>query len=245
MFNQYFDQLRELMNLIEREERDSLLIAAEKIADCILKEGIVHVFGCGHSHMLAEEAFYRAGGLAPINPILDEDVMLSSGAIHSSNHERKNDFAQTFIKDYDIRPNDIVIVASTSGVNPVPIDVARFSNAKGAFVIVITSLQYPDCQQSRHESGQYLFQNADLIINNHISVGDALIHSLNLNLTYGPGSTIIGMMILNGMIVEATSLLIEQGEIPPIIKSGNIDGADQFNKNLIEKYKKRIPLLNK
>ena len=104
-----------------------------------MNEGIVHVFGCGHSHMLGEEVFYRAGGLAPVRVIFHEPAMLHEGAVTSSAIERKNDYAVTFMKEEDIRPTDVVIVVSTSGKNPVPIDVALYAKQQGADVIGIGS----------------------------------------------------------------------------------------------------------
>lgn len=243
MLDQYFHQVRELMNLIQHEEGKAIQQAASTITDCIQADGIVHVFGCGHSHMLSEEVFYRAGGLVPIQPILIEDVMLHKGAFRSSAFERKNEFADSFMKDIDIRPSDVVIIGSTSGINPVPIDVARIAKEKGAYVVAITSMKYANKQPSRHTSGEYLFQQADLVINNHISVGDALLHESKSNLSFGSGSTVMGMVIINAIMAEATSEMIKNGFTPPVFKSGNVDGADEHNKKLMEKYKSRIPLL--
>lgn len=243
MLDQYFHQISELIKRIQHEEEAAIHQAAFTIAACFQADGIVHVFGCGHSHMLSEEVFYRAGGLVPIQPILIEDVMLHKGAFRSSTFERKNGYADSFMNDVDIRPGDVVIIGSTSGINPVPIDVARISKEMGAFVVTITSMKYADIQPSRHQSGEYLYQKADLVINNHINIGDALLHDSESNLSFGSGSTVIGMVIMNAIMAEAISKMIKNDFIPPVFKSGNIDGADEHNKKLMEKYKLRIPLL--
>lgn len=242
MLAEYFNEIRELMNVIESEESTSIQKAALHIAECIQNEGIVHVFGCGHSHMLSEEVFYRAGGLVPIQPILIEDVMLHKGALRSSQYERKNGYAESFMDTVEIRSGDVVIIASTSGINPVPIDVALIAKQKGAVVIVITSLKFAKSQPSRHQSGEYLFQTADLVINNHVEVGDCLIHEEGTS--FGSGSTVIGIVIINTMMAEATSQMLKKGNRPPVFKSGNVEGADEYNKMIIEKYKDRIPLLD-
>lgn len=244
MFNHYFQKLKELIDTIDLAERENIQLAAKKIAQSIQKDGIVHVFGCGHSHMFGEELFYRAGGLVPINPILIEDVMLHKGAVRSSQFEQKNDFAVQFMGNVDIQPEDVIIVISTSGRNPVPIDVAEFAKKKGAFVIVITSVVYTKSVSSRHKDGIYLADTANIVIDNHITVGDTLMEHEALNVSFGSGSTVVGTAIVNGIMVEAIRIMAENNFHPPIFKSSNAEGADEHNHELIDKYKRRIPLLN-
>jgi len=243
MYSLYFQKLKDLFDIIEKKEANNISLAAEKIAQCIRQDGVIHVFGCGHSHMLGEEIFYRAGGLLPINPILFEDLMLHKGALRSSQLERQNDFGHVVMENVQVEPNDILIVVSTSGRNPVPIDVAEIAKQRGAYVIAITSVVYRESVTSRHKQGKFLADVADLAIDNHITVGDALMEHPAIPVPFGSGSTIVGMMIINGMIVEATNLMIEHNFIPPIYRSGNIDGSEDHNNHLINKYKKRIPQL--
>jgi uncharacterized phosphosugar-binding protein len=137
----------------------------------------------------------------------------------------------------------VVIVVSTSGRNPVPIDVAQTAMSKGAFIIGITSPRYSDTQASRHRSGKYLFNSVDLVIDNHIDIGDALMEAEGIESSFGTGSTVIGTAIANGIMVEAVKEMKQNGFQPPIFKSGNVDGAEEHNRILIDKYKDRIPLL--
>ncbi|CAH2713663.1 hypothetical protein BACCIP111895_00799 [Neobacillus rhizosphaerae] len=245
MFDVYFKNLKDLLDTIETEENENINIAAKKIAQCIQADGIVHVFGCGHSHMLAEELFYRAGGLAPINPILIEDIMLHKGAVRSSQFEQKADFAEQFLGNLSIQSGDVVLVASTSGRNPVPIDVADFAKKQGAFVITISSLLYTKGVDSRHKSGKFLSQAGDLAIDNHIKVGDALMEHEWLDVSFGSGSTVVGTAIVNAIMVDAINIMVENNFTPPIFKSSNADGAVEHNRQIILKYKSRIPLLEK
>jgi len=245
MFDLYFLKIKELINTVEKAENEKLTTAANKIAQCIQRDGIVHVFGCGHSHMLGEELFYRAGGLAPINPILIEDIMLHKGAVRSSQFEQKNNYAEEFLGDLKISPEDVVIVVSTSGRNPVPIDVAEFAKKQGAFVIAITSLVYAKSVSSRHTSGKFLSDAANIAIDNHILIGDALMEHESLDVSFGSGSTVIGAAIVNGIMVESVKIMIENNFIPPIFKSSNADQAEEHNRKLINKYKGRIPLLER
>lgn len=244
MFNLYFEKLKELLSIIEKAEQENIMEAAKKIAQSIQNDGIVHVFGCGHSHIFGEELFYRAGGLVPINPILVEDIMLHKGAVRSSQFEQKNDFAGQFMENIKIESNDVIIVVSTSGRNPVPIDVAEFARKKGAFVIAITSLIYSKTVGSRHKGGKYLADSADLVIDNHISVGDTLMDHQALDVSFGSGSTIAGAAIVNGIMVEAIGMMADNHFNPPIFISSNASDAEGHNLALIEKYRARIPLLD-
>ncbi|UCZ53637.1 SIS domain-containing protein [Bacillus shivajii] len=244
MLEQYFHQIKQLLQEIQQDQGETLKTVANKIVNTLEKDGIIHLFGAGHSHVLGEEAFYRAGGLVPVKPIFEESLMLHEGAVRSSTFERKNDYAEQFISKADIRPEDIVFVISTSGRNPVPIDVALYAKKQGAFVVGITSLEYSQSQPSRHKSGKHLFNTVDVVIDNRSVKGDAVLTHDKVDVPFTPTSTVIGASILNGILSEAIVMIAEKGGTPPIFLSGNIDGADGHNEKLIAKYKERIPLLS-
>lgn len=240
MIHPYFNQVKEILGKVEIEEAKKLEQAAEKICEAFQHDGVVHLFGSGHSHILTEEVYYRAGGLVPIHPIFHEPLMLHEGAICSSELERKSGYAKTFMEEQDIRENDVMIVISTSGRNPVPIETALLSNEKGAFVIGLSSHVYAEGQTSRHVSGKFLHEVVDVGIDNHIPVGDALLTNENVSVGFAPGSTTVGASILNAMMAEAISRMVEKGITPPVFLSGNVDGADKHNHVLMEKYSHRI-----
>lgn len=244
MLHTYFEHIRRILNQVEEREAEAISKAAQKTAETIMEGGIIHLFGCGHSHILTEEVFYRAGGLVPIRPIFVEKLMLHEGAVRSSELERQNDLAASFMSEQDIRPGEVMFVLSTSGRNPVPIDTAQIARQKGAFTIGITSLEYSQSQPSRHVSGKHLFNSVDLAIDNYSVKGDAVLTHPGLPVPFTPTSTVIGAAILNGIFAEAIAVMIEQGYEPPVYLSGNIDGADDHNRRLIERYRDRIPLLS-
>lgn len=245
MLQHYFAKIQEKLDRVATEEAKQLLRAADQAAECIATGGIIHLFGCGHSHILTEEVFYRAGGLAPIRPIFVEPLMLHEGAVRSSELERQNGYAEHFMKDQDIRPGDTIFVLSTSGRNPVPVDVSLIAKQKGAYVIGITSLEYSLSQPSRHESGKHLCHAVDLVIDNHSEIGDAMLSHPQLSVPFAPSSTVVGAAILNAVFAETIRILIERHGIePPVFRSGNVDGADDHNGALFVKYRVRIPLLS-
>ncbi|MFB5677957.1 SIS domain-containing protein [Paenibacillus terreus] len=244
MLQTYFDHIRRMLDQVQEREAEHIGQAARKTAETIMEGGIIHLFGCGHSHILTEEVFCRAGGLAPIHPIFVEKLMLHEGAVRSSELERRNGLAESFMNGQDIRPGEVMFILSTSGRNPVPVDVAQIARQKGAFTIGITSLEYSQSQPSRHVSGKHLFNSVDLVIDNYSVKGDAVLTHPGLPVPFTPTSTVTGASILNGIFAQAIAMMIEQGFEPPVFLSGNIDGADDHNRRLIERYRDRIPLLS-
>ncbi|MDN4075936.1 SIS domain-containing protein [Fictibacillus terranigra] len=244
MLTTYFEKAKEQLDLVMEHERDQMRLTAKKVATSIMNGGIIQLFGCGHSHILTEEVFYRAGGLVPIKPILVEPLMLHEGALRSSHYERQNDYASEFLKEQDVRTEDVVFVLSTSGRNPVPVDVAQYAREQGAYVIGVTSLEYAQSQPSRHKSGKHLFNSVDTVINNYSAKGDAILSYDKVAVPFGPTSTVVGAAILNAIFAEAITFMADQGFKPPVFLSGNIDGADGHNKALVEKYYERISLLS-
>lgn len=239
MIKTYLARIQEYLAKLEKEEETTIGIAASKVAESIKRGGIIHVFGCGHSHLLGEEIFYRAGGLAPVNPIFVEELMLHQSATQASLLERKQTYARTFLKDQDLRPEDVLIVVSTSGINPVPIETALYGKGQGVFTIGITSKDYSVNQPSRYQDGEYLYDVVDVTINNHAKAGDGVL-TLSDGVAYGPSSSIVGLAIINSIMVGAIEKLVELDYEPPVFKSGNIAGSDEHNQRLIEKYKDRI-----
>ncbi|WP_096439546.1 SIS domain-containing protein [Alteribacter populi] len=243
MIRNYIEEIQErLTNLLENQ-RSQFEEAVDAITQAIEKGGVIHLFGAGHSHLLGEELFYRAGGLVPVNPILEESLMLHEGAVRSSELERKRGYARTFIEEEDIRDTDVVIVSSTSGRNPVPIDVALYAREQGAFTIGLTSVAFSKSQPSRHESGIRLLDAVDLTFDNLSVEGDAVLRHDQVDVPFGPTSSVVGITILNAIFADVITNLAEKGHTPPVFLSGNVDGADDHNQKLINQYKNRIPRL--
>ncbi len=243
MIDAYFQKIAETLAQAKVAEDKVMREAAKRIAVAITDGGIVQLFGCGHSHMLGLEVFYRAGGLVPVKPILHEPLMLHKGGLKSSELERQADYVEEYMGEQDIQKNDIVFVLSTSGRNGAPIDMAIMAKEKGAYVIGVTSVTYSMSQPSRHKSGKRLMDVVDLVINNHVPVGDGVLTYEGVAVPFAPISSVTGTTIMNAIFAEAIKELADQGIEPPVFLSGNIDGADAHNKALVEKYAMRIPLL--
>lgn len=237
--NSYFTAIESLMKKVFAKEQVSVEIVAEEMTKRLARGGIIQLFGCGHSHLVAAEPFFRAGGLVPVQPIFVEPLMLHEGALRSSENEKDVDYIHTFEGDMTIRSEDTVIIISTSGRNPVPIDVANKAKECGAYTLSIQSLNYTASNQpSRHHSGCRLEEVVDDILNTGVPVGDGLLAWEGL--PYAPASGVIGNALLHATLSRVIEMMVESGIEPPIFKSGNIEGSAVHNARLIAKYGERI-----
>jgi uncharacterized phosphosugar-binding protein len=236
---EYYNKVMDTLVNLEKKEKKTIIEAGKEIAKAIEDDKLIHVFGCGHSHMLAEELFYRAGGLITINPIFDTSVMLHEGAIRSSQIEKKSGYARFVIDRYEISNGDIFLIASNSGINPYPIEMAQAAKERGAYVIGIVSESYRNAK-SRHPENIHLSDVCDMWIDNYVEYGDASVEISNDGQKAGPISSISVFFIANSIMLSACDYLKERGANIPVLVSGNIEGGYSLNKDLLDKYKYRI-----
>lgn len=238
----YFDKIKELIDIVEIEEKENMIKAKKVIVDAVFSKKSIFSFGASHAGILSEELFYRAGGLVVINPIFAKNLMLDTYPITlTSEMERLEGYGTAIAKKSNISSGDVVIVHSVSGRNPVSIEVAMEAKKIGATVICITNLKYSKEVSSRHSSGKNLYQVSDIVIDNHGDKGDACIEIEGLDQKVSPTSTVIAATIMNSIVAQATQELIDNGlKTPPIFYSANIDGGDDLNKRIFEEYKDMI-----
>ena len=223
------------------EELSNLDHTASLIVDNFLAGGVLHMFGAGHSHLFCEEMAYRAGGLVPVNTIMDIGYTLMGNVPSQSTRlERLDGFIETVMDGYIFKPNEIIIILSQSGRNPGPVGAAIYAKEKGLQVVAITSVSQSRDSQSRHKSGKRLFELADVVIDSHVPHGDASVEISPEFPKVAPLSTIIGSTILQFLVAEVAGRILEEGETPPVWVSSNIDGGDAHNQKMVESYQPRF-----
>ena len=237
----YIENLQARLADLAAGEQKKIAQVAEVISGSLMNDGLLHVFGCGHSAALVSEAFYRAGGLVPVNPIYETSLMLNEGAVKSSMLERTHGYARHILDNYETRPGEVLIIFSNSGVNPMPVEMAIEAKAKGLVVVAVTSMEYRN-EKSRHEGGKKLYEIADFVIDTKIPLGDGLTE-LTEGRTIAPGSTVICAAVMNMLVCEIGEIYVRAGKTPPFFISGNIEGGMDHNKSYIEKYRSRIKSL--
>lgn len=221
------------------------------IAQCIAADGIIHVIGPGgHSNMAAEEVLWRAGGLAPLNAILDAGTNLIHGAKRSNYIERTPGYAQSVLDAYRVglTPGEVIIIVNAYGINAMCIDTVLEAINRKMITISITSRAFadrlPKDHPSRHPSGKNLYQEADYFINCHLPFGDAIIEIEGCRQKTGPTSTMCNVFAINLLMIETVKQLVELGVEPPLWMSANLPGGDDANRRLEEKWIPRIKHLS-
>lgn len=241
-FRIYFQRLAEILDDVARSQANPIETAAEWVAETIMASGVVHLFGSGHSHMVAEEVFHRSGSLLPLNPMLDVNLTFL-GHLNATALERSTGYGKVIVDSHDIRPGEVVFVISNSGVNPVPVEVAQAAKARGARTISISSVSHYAEVPARTTSGQRLSDVVDLAIDTCVPHGDAVVEVSGSAVAAGGVSSAVGIAIINGIVVEAAARMAAQGFTPPLIPSMNVPNGDEQMEVLVAKYGHRLPLL--
>jgi len=221
--------------------------AAQKVAEVIARDDVVHVVGPGgHSNMAVEEVFWRAGGFAAINAILDPGTNLIHGGARSMMIERTPGYGIKVLDAYRVgrQPGELIIIANAYGVNSMCLDIVLEAKRRKAITIAVTSRSYaealPRDHPSRHPSGKNLYQEADYFLDNHLPYGDAIVEIEGTARKVGATSTFCNVFVMNLLMIEAAKALVTMGVEPPIFVSGNMPGGDEANRQLIDKYIPRI-----
>jgi len=202
---------------------------------------MVHVIGPGgHSNMAVEEVLWRAGGLAPLNPILDAGTNLIHGAKRSNLIERTPGYAKGVLDAYEVKTGDVLIIVNAYGINAMTIDCALECKQRGVISVAITSTSFADTvpkdAASRHPSGQNLYELADIFIDNHLPLGDAVVAVEGIQQKMGPTSTFANSFTINLLMLKTAEKLLEMGIQPPIWTSANLPEGDKLNKQYEQKY---------
>lgn len=228
-------------------ENPQLEAAASVIADSIADDRLINVIGPGgHSNMAAEEVLWRAGGLAPINPMLDAGVNLIHGAKRSNIIERLEGYAPKVFDSYRVglEPGEVIVIVNAYGINSMTIDSLLEARRRKMTTIAITSRGFadnvPKDHPARHSSGLNLYEEADYFINNFMPYGDAVVDIAGVSQKVAPTSTLCNTFAINILMMNAVKKLSEKGIDPPLWMSANLPGGDDRNKALEEKYFPRV-----
>lgn len=240
----YLDAAIHRLQEIRQTESAAIEAAAQVMADAIQAEHLVYIFGATHAGLLAQEMFYRAGGLVPINPILPPGLTTDVRPVTlTSQLERLPGLGTLLVAESAIEAGDVVIVHSVSGRNAVAVEFSQGARKRGAYVIAVTSLEYSRAVEPRQPGLPRLFETADLVLDNHAPVGDALIELPGLPQRVGPLSTVTGAAILNAVAVRVAELLFRRTGDAPVFVSANLDGGDERNQRWLEHYHGRLTYL--
>lgn len=228
----------EIIDLIEKftQQEEMLEEIANIIVQKIIDEGTFYVVGTGHSHMVGEEFYARAGGLACVQLIAPMELTLGEHPLKSTQIERIEEYAHVIFSQYKLKAGDVLLISSNSGRNNMPIELAIECKKRGITTIAFTNMKHSKKVLSRHKSGMRLFEVCDYVIDNCGVVGDALINVEGIKGKMGASSSIIGMYMAQVLSILIAQKLTENGQEVPVFISANIDDGDQWNETLMKKY---------
>ncbi len=239
-YTQFFNGIAAIFDDIRATQGPNIERAAALIAEAILADGVVHVFGTGHSNVIAEEVFARANTLAPVNQVDDVSLSGAVNTVRSFYSERIEGLGQVIFDHVRPQPQDVFLVISNSGRNAVPIDFARAAREHGHKVIVETCVAFSLSQPSRHSSGKRLLDYADVILDNRTPFADRVVQLEGMKPGLGSASGIAGCLLVHAVLAEAALLIYERGVQPPVFMHGNLDGGMEYNQDLLDRYWPRI-----
>ncbi|HYF92249.1 MAG TPA: SIS domain-containing protein [Symbiobacteriaceae bacterium] len=205
-------------------------------AAAIRSGGLIHTFGTGHSHLLAEELFDRAGGLLAVNAILEPSLMLHEGIRKSTLLERMPGLAEQLLSVQPLHEGDLMIVASNSGRNAVPVEAALYARHRGLQVAAVTSVAHSQSQPPVHSSGKRLFEVADIVIDNGGVPGDGVLEVPGVPVRVCATSTVTGAFIMQAVAAAVIENLQDLGADLPVLQSANVEGYREHNDRITALY---------
>lgn len=233
---EYMNRITEVLEEVYAVNKDKIKTAAEKLAETIMEDKMIHTFGSGHSLIPALELFARAGGLGNVDAMLDPDAYTGFGAERGSAIERVSGIADIIYDDHVIEQGDVMLIISNSGRNALPVEMALRSQKEGIYTIGITSLRQSKQMKSRHASGKKLYQLCDLVLDNCVPAGDGCVNIDGYKA--GGVSNMAGIFLVETMATEALKIVTSKGFKPYVFQSQNVDGYN--NDAIYRKYRGRM-----
>ena len=239
LIKEYTSNINRILKKIIKEEEPKFKKCAKLITASYKHGGQLYIFGTGHSRLLGEESFHRAGGFAAACPIRDDNLSFKRGARKATTLERTPGIAKKALDKYKLSKKDTLMIVSNSGVNQAPVEAAIIAKKKKIKTISISSIEYSN-KAPLSELKKRLYEITDISIDNKIPPGDAIV-KVNDNMV-GPVSTITGSFILNSILIEVANLLKNE-KIFPFYISVNMPNAKKNNDILEKKFRKINPHL--
>jgi uncharacterized phosphosugar-binding protein len=222
-----------LLERVAETQADAIETASQWSAGAIAADGLVHLFGTGHSRIPVEEMFPRYGSYPGFNPIVELSMTFHTQIVGANGQrqamfiERMPGLAEVILNNFSFGDHDVMMVFSAGGTTAVPVEMARGARSRGLRVIAVTSVQQSMSAEIDPVVGSRLLDEADLVIVLCTPHADAMVDIPGLETPVGPGSTISAVAIVNSIKVRTAQLLTEQGAMPPVLSRASVVGAER------------------
>ena len=240
---EYIEKCKEILKTVIEDEGSNIEAAAEIMMNTLKKDGLIHVSG-GHCQFYAMEAFYRAGGLVPINPLLPNVYGIGPRTAFISDHIYEVEGVGAMIfNDQVVNDHDCIILASIAGRTIPTVDIALAAKKRGLKVIALQSMECSSKTLAKHSSGKHLSDVADVVIDLHIPYGDAVLEIDGMDEKSCPASSVIGFSVMQALVTQTICELGKEKITPKVWVSSNLDQGDAINKIHIQSMKGRVSCL--
>jgi uncharacterized phosphosugar-binding protein len=240
----YLVAARQTLDRLGATQPTEILAASRIAADAILKDGLVHLFGSGHSRMAVEEMYPRYGSFPGFHPMVElslsnhHQVVGSNGQRQAMFIENAEGLGKAILENFRLDPaRDVMMVVSAGGTNAVPVEVALESGKLGLTVIAITSVEHSRLSPPKHSSGKRLFEVADLVIDTCTPPGDAAVTIPGLDAPVGPLTSLSSIAIVNMIKCQVAEYLVRAGHVPAVITSSVVVGAGRAEELFEQSYR--------
>lgn len=229
----YIDAAQAIIDHIKATQLDAIDRAADVCANAIAQDGLVHLFGSGHSRIPVEEMFPRYGSFPGFHPIVELSLTFHNQVVGANGQrqailiEKMEGLGEAILRNFIFRPYDAFIVFSNSGVNNVIMDVALGAKARGMTLIGVLSVDQAAHSSVKHKSGKKLSDVCDIVIDNGAPAGDALVHIDGLEYPVAPGSTVGYTIVVNALKAAIADKLTKLGKPPLVLTNSAIVGAEK------------------
>lgn len=243
-YQRYLEGIKGIIDSIEQTQGENIMKAATLLADVTERGGLIYGFGSGHSHLVTEDAFWRAASPANYCALLEPSITGTFEITKSYAIENTYDIGRHIVDYHRITPNDAMIIISNSGNNIAPVDAAIRAKEKGIPVIAITAVDYGNYLTTKHRDAVKLKDVADVVLDNRTPIGDAVTEIEGFKMKVGSSSTIPMVLLQNMILTEMVEILMDRGIEPDVFYNGHIafmdEGASEHNDRLVDKYFYRI-----
>lgn len=228
----YLNRCKGLITAVEAQQ-SAIERAADWFAATILAGRMVHLFGSGHSRILVEEMWPRYGSFPGFNPIVELSLTFHNTVVGANGQrqamflENVSGLAPRILRNFDLSPKDCALVASSSGCNLVPIEMAEEFKKRSVKVVAIVSRQHSDASTSQQRDGKKLQDFSDLVLDTGAPVGDAMVRVPGLDTPVAPGSTVGGCLLINSLKAEVAARLTKAGSPPKVLTAGAVVGRER------------------
>lgn len=239
----WIDLAVEVLHQISESQSDAIEQASQWCADAIAGDGLVHLFGTGHSRIPVEEMFPRYGSYPGFNPMVELSMTFHTQVVGANGQrqamfiERTPGLAEVILSNFTFGPKDVLVVFSAGGLSAVPVEMARGARRRGLRVIAVTSVQQSMSNEPDPAVGARLLDEADLTIDLCTPHADAMIAIEGLDTPVGPGSSLAAVAIVNSIKVRTAQLLVERGAMPSVITRASVVGADRSRELFDDAYR--------